>query len=116
MTTELQNYRTTELQDSAFTIFRQAFFVTVSNPKALVFVSALLPQFINTNEVLMPQIMTLTLTTAVIHFVIYQSYAVLASRAKDLLESPQRRGLFNKVSGVTFVGFGVALGISENKI
>ncbi len=103
-------------QTNSLSLFKEAFFVTISNPKALVFVSALLPQFINTYEALLPQIMLLFLTTAVIHFIIYQSYAVLSSRAKTLLESPKRRGIFNKLSGIIFVSFGVALGFSKNKI
>ena len=105
-----------QVQKSLISLFKEAFLVTVTNPKALVFVSALLPQFINTSEALLPQIMVLSLTTALIHFTIYQSYAVLSSRANHLLESPKRRGIFNKISGVTFVSFGVALGLSENKI
>ncbi len=103
-------------QKSPLSLFKEAFFVTISNPKALVFVSALLPQFINTNNALLPQIILLSLTTAVIHFTIYQSYAVLSSKAKYKLESSKNRSVFNKISGVTFVSFGVALGLSENKI
>ena len=99
-----------------FTLFKQAFFVTSSNPKALVYVSALLPQFINTEQALLPQVVTLALTSAVVQFVIFMSYAVLASRAKDLLKNSKNRKIFNRFSGVTFVGFGVALGLSENKI
>jgi threonine/homoserine/homoserine lactone efflux protein len=105
-----------EKQKTPFNLFKEAFFVTISNPKALVFVSALLPQFINTNEALLPQIVLLCLTTAVIHFSIYQTYAVFSSRAKHLLESPTRRSIFNKLSGIIFVSFGAALGLSENKV
>ena len=102
-------------QKSPFNLFKEAFFVTISNPKALVFVSALLPQFINTNNALLPQIILLCLTTAFIHFTIYQSYAVLSSKAKQKLKSTKNRNIFNRISSVTFVSFGVALGISENK-
>ncbi len=103
-------------QKSLFSLFKEAFLITISNPKALVFVSALLPQFINTNHALLPQMMLLSITTAVIHFTIYQSYAVLSSKVKHKLESAKNRSVFNKISGVTFLSFGVALGVSENKI
>ncbi len=102
-------------QKSPLSLFKEAFFVTISNPKALVFVSALLPQFINANNALLPQIILLFLTTALIHFTIYQSYAVLSSKAKHKLESSKKQGIFNKLSGLTFVSFGVALGLLENK-
>ena len=113
----LLNGKSTNDEDTTpFTLFKQAFFVTSSNPKALVYVSALLPQFINTQQPLLPQVITLALTSAVVQFTIFMSYAALASRAKELLKKPKNRKFFNRFSGVTFVGFGVALGLSENKI
>ncbi|PKH89010.1 LysE family translocator [Colwellia sp. Bg11-28] len=93
-------------------IFKQAFLVTSLNPKALIFVSALLPQFVDPTLALMPQISLLCLTSAVIHFTIYFGYASLASKAKHLLKSDKRRQLFNKFSGITFLIFGIALGVS----
>lgn len=67
-----------------FTLFKKAFFVTSSNPKALVYVSALLPQFINIHQPLQLQIVILALTSAVVQFVIFLFYVVLASRSKKL--------------------------------
>ncbi len=99
---------------SSISLFKEAFIVTISNPKALVFVSALLPQFINAKEALLPQVILLSLISVFIHFVIYQSYATLSSKAKNLLENSKRRGVFNKISSLTFVSFGIALGLSEN--
>ena len=113
----LLNRRTTaEETETPFILFKQAFFVTSSNPKALVYVSALLPQFINTEQALLPQVATLALTSAVVQFIIFMSYAALASRAREFLKNSKNRKIFNRFSGVTFVGFGVALGLSENKI
>lgn len=91
-------------------IFRQAFLVTVLNPKALIFVSALLPQFIKSTSSLISQVISLCLISAVIHFTIYFCYAALASKAKKLLKSDKGRQLFNKFSGVTFLIFGLSLG------
>jgi len=95
--------------NSQFNIFKQAFFVTASNPKALIFVSALLPQFINTNEAFLTQTIILAITTAVIHFTIYMSYTILSSRTSLLLESDHNIRLFNKGSGLVFVAFAIAL-------
>lgn len=97
-------------------LFKQAFLVTSSNPKALVYVGALLPQFINTRESLLPQITTLAITSAVVQFVIFMAYVMLASKARHWLENPAKRTAFNRVSGFTFMGFGIALGLSDNKI
>jgi threonine/homoserine/homoserine lactone efflux protein len=103
------------IMKSKKSLFKEAFLITISNPKALVFVSALLPQFINLDDTLFPQTLLLCLTTAFIHFIIYQSYALLSNKAKHILESTSRRSIFNKISAVIFVSFGAILGISENK-
>jgi len=65
--------------------------VSSLNPKALIFVSALLPQFIEPALPLIPQVAVLYLTSAVIHFTIYFSYAALTFKAKYLLKSDQIR-------------------------
>ena len=96
-----------------FSLFKEAFFVTSSNPKALVYVSALLPQFINNQLSLLPQIVTLALTSAVIQFIIFMFYVILANNTRHWLGSPSKRKFFNRFSGITFVGFGVVLGLSK---
>lgn len=94
------------------TIFKQAFLVTSLNPKALIFISALLPQFIEPTLALVPQVVAFCLISAVIHFTIYFCYAALASKAKYLLNSNKRRRRFNQFSGVVFLAFGIVLGVS----
>ncbi|MCZ4293589.1 LysE family translocator [Vibrio sinaloensis] len=93
-------------------IFKQAFWVTSLNPKAIIFVSALLPQFINPTLPLMPQVITLCIVSALIHFTIYFGYAALAAKVKQLVGGEKSRRRFNKISGVTFLMFGIALGLS----
>jgi homoserine/homoserine lactone efflux protein len=86
--------------------------VTSLNPKALIFVAALLPQFIDPTLDLLPQVFVLCLTSAVIHFTIYFCYAALACKTKHLLNSDNRRRRFNQLSGVTFLVFGMVLLLS----
>lgn len=93
-------------------IFKQAFWVTSLNPKAIIFVSALLPQFINPTLPLMPQVIMLCIVSALIHFTIYFGYAALAAKVKQLVGGEKSRRRFNKISGVTFLMFGIALGLS----
>lgn len=97
-------------------LFKQAFLVTSSNPKALVYVTALLPQFIDTGESLLPQITTLAITSAVVQFVIFMAYVLLASKARHWLQHATKRKILNRVSGITFMGFGVALGLSDSEV
>ncbi|NOU52284.1 LysE family translocator [Pseudoalteromonas sp. JBTF-M23] len=93
-------------------IFKQAFWVTLLNPKALVFVCALQPQFIDSSKAVLPQVTILCLTSAVIHFVIYFGYVALANSARGALSNEYGRSMYNKLSGLVFIAFGMFLFLS----
>ena len=99
-----------------FNIFKHAFITTSSNPKALIYVSALLPQFINVQQSLLPQLVLLCSTSALIQFLIFMSYVAVGHKSSRWFENTKKLKLFNRMSGLTFIGFGVALGFSKNKI
>ena len=96
-------------------IFIQAFGVAISNPKAIVFLTALFPQFININEALIPQFFILIATLMIFSFSFLMLYALLAHNAKSWLTKPNRVKFFNRTSGSIFIGFGVLLATSSNK-
>jgi homoserine/homoserine lactone efflux protein len=94
-------------------LFRHAFLVTASNPKALIYVTALLPQFLDIDQPLMTQLLSLNAGIAVLQFIVFMTYVILSSHARIWLNNELTRKLFNRISGVTFIGFGIALGLSE---
>lgn len=96
-------------QAQAMKLFKEAFLVTMSNPKALIFVSALLPQFIVTNDPLLLQIGVLCLISSVIHFAIYSGYALVADSSRRYLSNTTQRKRVNQLTGVVFIGFAVYL-------
>jgi len=96
-------------------IFFQAIGVAVSNPKAIVFLTALFPQFININERLLPQFSILIATLMLFSFSFLILYALLAHKVKEWFIKPQRLKNFSRASGITFIGFGVLLAASSNK-
>jgi len=96
-------------------IFLQAWGVAISNPKAIIFLTALFPQFININEALLPQFAMLIATLMMFSFSFLMLYAVLAHRAKTWLTKPNRVKCLNRTSGSIFIGFGVLLATSSNK-
>ena len=96
-------------------IFFQALGVALSNPKAIVFLTALFPQFVNINEPLIPQFTMLITTLMLFSFSFLMFYALLAHKVKGLLIKPQRIKVFNRTSGSIFVGLGVLLAVSSNK-
>jgi homoserine/homoserine lactone efflux protein len=95
-------------------LFFQAIGVALSNPKAIVFLTALFPQFINTNQTLLPQFSMLIVTLMIFSFSFLMFYALLAHKAKIWLAKPNRIKAFNRTSGSIFVGIGVFLATSSN--
>jgi len=96
-------------------IFFQAFGVAVSNPKAIVFLTALFPQFLNINAPLMPQFFILISTLMTLSFSFLMFYALLAHKIKIWLATSNRVRIVSRTSGAIFVGFGVLLATSSNK-
>ncbi len=96
-------------------LFMQALLVAFSNPKAIVFLTALFPQFVNINKTLIPQFSILIAILMIFSFSFLMLYALLAHRAKTWLTSPNRITAFNKTSGSLFIGFGALLAASSNK-
>jgi len=81
----------------------------LSNPKALVFFTALLPQFINPHSAIIPQVAILALTSVVIEFLVQLFYAVLAGRASRLAAQPRFASITNRLSGTLLIGAGVGM-------
>ena len=96
-------------------LFFQAFGVAVSNPKAIVFLTALFPQFIEVGTPLIPQFSVLILTLMAFSFSFLLFYSVLAHQAKGWLSKPGRQEAVNRTSGTIFIGFGILLATSTNK-
>lgn len=96
-------------------IFFQALGVAVSNPKAIIFLTALFPQFISIDRALVPQFTMLIATLMSFSFFFLMSYALLAHSAKTWLTGPGRIKVVNRASGSIFVGFGILLAASSNR-
>lgn len=100
---------------SARKLFFRAMGVALSNPKAIVFLTALFPQFVNINDALIPQFSILIATLMIFSFSFLMSYALLAHKAKAWLNKPNRIKAVNRTSGSIFVGFGILLAASSNR-
>ncbi|MES9904871.1 MAG: LysE family translocator [Sedimenticola sp.] len=96
-------------------IFLQAFGVSISNPKAVVFLTALFPQFINIQNPLLPQFSILISILMLFSFSFLMSYALLAHKARIWLNNKKRVNILNRIFGSVFIGFGWVLATSSNK-
>lgn len=100
---------------SAWKIFVQALGVALSNPKAIVFLTALFPQCINIDAPLIPQFSMLILILMAFSFIFLMFYTLAAHQAKVWFTKPGRIKLFSRTSGSVFIGFGVLLATTSNK-
>jgi RhtB (resistance to homoserine/threonine) family protein len=89
--------------------FRRGMLVALSNPKAVVFFTALFPQFMNTNAPQLPQMLILAATFYVIEASWQFVYASGGARLSGWLQSPRHVRTVNRFSGGAFVGAGILL-------
>lgn len=85
-----------------------AWVVTALNPKSITFFVAFLPQFLDKHGDFFIQMVIFETTFLVLAFLNAAGYALIASRARNLVRSPLAIGLFNKTGGTLLIGAGVA--------
>jgi homoserine/homoserine lactone efflux protein len=88
-------------------LFGQGLLTAVSNPKALLFFGAFLPQFIDPSRDLLLQFIVMATNFVAVEFVVEYLLSFLAHRIRPLLERVGKS--FNRVCGGMFVALGVAL-------
>lgn len=93
----------------------QAFGVAVSNPKAIVFLTALFPQFIDVNTSLPLQFTILISTLMGLSFSFLMIYALMAHKARVWITGTHRIRIISRMSGSLFVGFGLLLAVSSRE-
>jgi threonine/homoserine/homoserine lactone efflux protein len=86
-------------------LFRQGMLVAASNPKAILFAVAFLPQFINPALPQMPQFGILLATFAAIEVSWYFVYAASGQRLSVYLQRASVMKAFNRLTGGAFIGF-----------
>lgn len=83
--------------------------VNLSNPKAVLFMAALVPQFIDPARPLAPQYGLIAVTMCGVDALVMGAYASLAARLRPWLESPRLAQGRQLLFGGLFVVFGLAL-------
>lgn len=82
----------------------RGFLVNASNPKALVFMLAVLPQFVNPQAPLLIQYLILGATMISVDMIVMAGYTGLASKVLRLLRTPKQQKRMNRTFAGLFVG------------
>lgn len=90
-------------------LFIQGFLVNASNPKGILFMLAVLPQFIDPHARLLPQYIVCTLTLFVTDVISMGAYTLLAARMLTALNQPQHLRWVRRIFALLFVLAGLAL-------
>ncbi|NWA24849.1 LysE family translocator [Pseudomonas gingeri] len=99
----------TSLPASKWKIGMEAFLVSASNPKTLIFLCAFLPQFLDHDQPIAGQFLTMYLTIAAIVVIVHSVYCYTAYRFSKRLSSAHWVAALKRTTGAIFIGLGVRL-------
>jgi threonine/homoserine/homoserine lactone efflux protein len=88
-------------------IFLHAYVVTALNPKGIIFFIAFLPQFLNTAQPILPQMLLFEATFLVLAIGNASLYALMAAAARQTIRRPAVQRSVNRVGGTLLIGAGL---------
>lgn len=94
-------------------LFWQGVLVSATNPKTLMFHAAFLPQFIDPNGPVGPQMALLCVTFLVIAIVLDAGYVLLAGRLRGWLRDRRRARLRNRLTGSLLIATSLGLALAR---
>ena len=90
-------------------LFSQGLITQLSNPKAIVFFTALLPQFVAPGNRVFEQFLVLGITSIAVEFPILLVYGLIAERGVSLIPKGRLSGVPDRVAGAFLIGAGIGL-------
>jgi homoserine/homoserine lactone efflux protein len=94
----------------------RAWMINVVNPKGTVFLLAVVPQFIDLSQPLLPQYVAIGATLAFTDMVVMAGYTALAARVLGALKEPSHIRAMNRTFGSLFVLAGSALALFKRGV
>ncbi|MGA9870134.1 MAG: LysE family transporter, partial [Rhodococcus sp. (in: high G+C Gram-positive bacteria)] len=95
---------TTPVADRGVAMLGRGFLVNASNPKAVVFMLAVLPQFLDTSSALLPQYLTIAATMVAVDMAVMTGYTSLAARVLRVMRSHRQQVTLNRTFAGLFFG------------
>lgn len=94
-------------------LFLQGVLVNLTNPKAIIFIGALVPQFVDPTQAQLPQYLLIAATLCLTDMIVMSAYALAAVHLGRWLHDPVAIRLQNRVFGGLFVSAGALLAASS---
>lgn len=104
-----KNADTGTLQDTRPAMVLRGFLINASNPKATVFMLAVLPQFIDAARPLAGQYLIMGATLIAVDMTVMAGYTSLGARGLRLLNSPGQQRTINRVFGGLYIAAAAVL-------
>ena len=97
--------------DGRLSLLVRGFLVNATNPKGLVFMLAVVPQFVVPTRPLMPQYLTIAATMVAVDLVIMGAYTGLAARLLVWLQTPRQQMILNRTLSGMFAIAAIVLSL-----
>ena len=94
-------------------VFRQGFLSAISNPKLGVWFVTFLPQWVLPGQAVLPRLLGLGITFAVIGWIWMNVYGLFVTRLRAVITAPSVRKWMDRVTGVVLLGFGARLAVER---
>ena len=94
-------------------MYLQGVLVTAGNPKAIVFFTAVFPQFINPEAAYLPQFFFIMGVGSFIAFGCFMIYAISGQKIVRLFSEATFGRYINRIIGTTFIGAGIGLAVGS---
>jgi homoserine/homoserine lactone efflux protein len=97
-------------------LFFQGVLVNLTNPKAIIFIAALVPQFVNPGQAQVPQYLLIAATLCLTDLTVMSGYALAAVHLGRWLHDPIAIRRQNRLFGGLFVSAGALLAASSRPV
>lgn len=92
---------------SARSFLAQGFVTSFSNPKAIIYWSAFLPQFVDNTRAVVPQLLLFGLIGTLLELPVLVTYAAIAARSRERLVPPRFVTAIDRAAGAYFIALGL---------
>lgn len=110
---DVSEARMAKTKATATGLFTEAFLVSASNPKSIIFLTAIFPQFLNIDAPIIPQFAIMFVSLVAIVSVIHGGYALFAVSMRERPLSVTARRWLARATGSTFIGLGAGVALAK---